>query len=230
MDYFAIECEKVHHGKGREVSDLVKQKQLEYILTRSLVGRYGDYATITKDSIKSALQKMRLSTNEEAIERLYSVFLRLKPFPDVEAALNDLDQFDTKIVLLGNETQEMLDKVVEHAGLSLLSDEIVSVEGSKTYKPDPKAYQHALNHLEKFEKQKILYVSGNTWDVAGAKAFGMKVGWVNRSGQPSFDDNLRDLRPDYEFSGLGEIVELFEEGVSVQDQELPKSLGTSKKE
>ena len=70
-----------------------------------------------------------------------------------------------------------------------------------------------MSHLEIFEKQKILFVSGNTWDVAGAKAFGMKVGWVNRTGQPSFDDNLRDLRPDYEFSNLGEIVELFgEEG------------------
>ena len=138
LNSFAIECDKVHHGKGRDISDLVKQKQLEYVLTRSLVGRYGDYATITKDSIKFALQKMRLSTNEDAIESLYSVFLRLKPFPDVEATLNDLDQFDARIVLLGNETQEMLDKVVENAGLSLLSDEVVSVEGSSRTSPTPR--------------------------------------------------------------------------------------------
>ena len=108
----------------------------------------------------------------------------------------------------------MLDKVVEHAGLSLLSEDIISVEGAQRYKPDPKVYQHALNELEISEKIRLFYVSGNTWDVAGAKAFGFKVGWVNRTKQPSFDDDLLELRPDYEFSSLGEIAKLILEAGS----------------
>jgi 2-haloacid dehalogenase len=92
---------------------------------------------------------------------------------------------------------------VENAGLSLLTEEVVSVEGSRRYKPDPKAYQHVLGHLEIYEKERVHYVSGNTWDVAGAKSFGFKAGWVNRTGQLSFDEELIDFRPDYEFPNLG---------------------------
>jgi 2-haloacid dehalogenase len=208
LNTFTIECDKLSHGKGREILELVEQKQLEYVLTRSLVNRYRDFASITRGAIKFALQKMRLSTSENRIERLYSVFLRLEPFDDVENTLNDLDQINAKVVLFSNGTQEMLDKVVEHAGLSLLSEEVVSAEGAKAYKPDPKAYQHVLNHLEIFEKNKVFYVSGNTWDVAGAKAFGFKVGWVNRTKQHSFDEDLYELRPEYEFSSVGEITKL----------------------
>ncbi len=76
--------------------------------------------------------------------------------------------------------QAMLDKLVERAGLSLLSEDVISVDDAKAYKPSAKAYRHGLDELEIFEKEKIFYVSGNTWDAAGAKAFGFKVGWINR--------------------------------------------------
>jgi 2-haloacid dehalogenase len=199
---FAKENDRFYHKKGEEILDIVREKQLQYALTRSLVGRYKDYDSITKSVIRFALEEMKLEPKENVIEELYLAFLRLEPFPDVDSALNDLDQFGTKVMLLSNGSQEMLDKLVEHAGLSLLADEVVSVEGSRTYKPDPKAYEHALNHLEFFEKRRIFYVSGNPWDVAGAKAFGFRVGWVNRTKQSSFDDEFRDLTPDYEFPTL----------------------------
>jgi 2-haloacid dehalogenase len=32
--------------------------------------------------------------------------------------------------------------------------------------------------------EEILFVSSNAWDAAGAKAFGYRVCWCNRSGQP----------------------------------------------
>lgn len=211
LDSFASECNELIQGKGDEVLEIVKQKQLEYVLTRSLVNKYKDYASITKSAIKFALEKMgHLNTDvSEEIENLYNTFLRLEPFEDVETTLNDLDQVNARVLLLSNGTQEMLDKVVEHAGFSLLKEEVVSVEGTRTYKPDPRSYHHALDHLQIFEKERLLYISGNTWDVAGAKAFGLKVAWVNRSGQPSFDEELLDLRPDYEFTNLGQIKSLF---------------------
>jgi 2-haloacid dehalogenase len=205
---FARECDKLHKGRGEEILESVRQKQLEYVLTRSLVKKYRDYASITKSAIKYSLQKLKLAASEDRIEELFSAFLRLEPFDDVERALNDLDEIGIKVMLLSNGTQEMVDKLVEHARLSLLSEEAVSVEGSGAYKPDPKAYQHALNHLQIFEKQKIFYVSGNPWDVAGARAFGFEVGWVNRTKQSSFDDDFRDLTPNYEFQSLVEMKEM----------------------
>jgi 2-haloacid dehalogenase len=202
---FAKESDRFHRGKGEEILEAVIEKQLEYVLTRSLVGRYKDYGSITRSAIKFALEDMNLAPKENVIEELYSAFLHLKPFPDVVGALNDLDEIGTKVMLLGNASQEMLDKLVEYSGLSLLDEQVVSVEGSKSYKPNTKAYEHALNHLEIFEKQRIFYVSGNPWDVAGAKSFGFRVGWVKRTKQATFDDEFRDLTPDYEFPTLAEM-------------------------
>lgn len=202
---FAAECDKIIQRRGSQLLEAVEQKQLEYVLTRLLVGRYADYASITRGAIRFALRKMGNAPDEKVIDDLFSAFLHLEPFDDVEAALNDMDELDARILLLSNGTQGMLDKLVEHAGLSLLSEEVASVEGARTYKPDPRAYQHGLNHLQIHEKERVLYVSGNTWDVAGAKAFGLRVGWVNRTGQPAFDQELLDLRPDYEFSDLRQI-------------------------
>ena len=208
---FAREASKTHAGKGENLLEIVRRKQLEYIWTRSLFGKYVDFATITKDAIRFGLESLNIPQSPDEMEKLYLVFLHLDPFDDVEAALADLDEANARVAILSNGTQEMLDAVIQNADLDLLSEEVISVEGAKTYKPDPKAYQHALTHLEIFEKSRILYVSGNTWDVAGAKAFGFKVAWVNRTGQPSFDANLQQWRPDYELSSLRELVNLFEE-------------------
>jgi 2-haloacid dehalogenase len=208
---FGAECDKIHHGKGEEILALVKEKQFEYVFARSLAGKYREYDAITKSAIKFALEKMHLKAEDDNVEELYEFFLRLKPFPDAEGALNDLDQIGAKVMLLSNSTQAMLDKLVENAGMTLLADEVVSVEGSGSYMPTPRAFQHALDHLELFEKHKILFVSGNSWNAAGAKAFGFKVGWVNRTKQPVFD--YRDLTPDYEFPTLAELKSLLLAGV-----------------
>jgi 2-haloacid dehalogenase len=209
LNTFALECEKLRPGKGSQILEIVEEKQLEYTWLRSLLGKFKDYASITRDAIKFALKVSEVPYGEDTIEELFSVFLSLKPFDDAERALNDLDEIESlRVVLFSNGTQAMLDKLVENAGLSLLSEEVVSAEGSERYKPDPKAYQHVLNHLELYEKGKALYISSSTWDVAGAESFGFEVAWVNRTGQPSFDDELIDFRPDYEFSSLGELVKM----------------------
>ena len=52
-----------------------------------------------------------------------------------------------------------------------------------TYKPDHAVYQSAVTALE-VPRERILFVSSNGWDVAGAKAFGFQVAWVNRRRQP----------------------------------------------
>jgi 2-haloacid dehalogenase len=36
----------------------------------------------------------------------------------------------------------------------------------------------------KLRKEEILFVSSNSFDVVGAKSFGFKVCWINRTGAP----------------------------------------------
>jgi 2-haloacid dehalogenase len=50
----------------------------------------------------------------------------------------------------------------------------------KTYKPSPRVYALGSEILGA-PAEEILFVSSNSWDVAGAKAFGYQVCWCNRS-------------------------------------------------
>jgi len=205
LNSFAKHADKVHRGRGNEILRIVRQKQIEYAMTRTMLKKYENFELLTRKAIQFALKELRLSSSDESIEKIFSGFLHMNAYKDVADCLSDLDEANMHVAMFSNGTQTMLDKLVEYAGLSLLAEESVSVDGAKTYKPDPKAYSHILTHLEDYEKEKILYVSGNTWDVAGAKSFGFRVGWINRTRQPIFDEALYDLRPDFEFSNLSEI-------------------------
>ena len=210
LDSFASEANRIYRGRGKAISQTVREKQLEFAMTRDIMGKYSNFELLTRSAIEFALKKSGIRRTDAAVERLFSKFLSLRPFKDVAPALNDLDELNVRVAILSNGTQSMLDKLIEKAGLSLLAEDVISVDEAKAYKPSPKAYGLALKELEIFEKEKILYISGNSWDAAGAKAFGFKVGWVNRTKQPLFDEGFYEFRPDYEFPSLASISKLFE--------------------
>jgi 2-haloacid dehalogenase len=209
LDSFASEANRIYRGKGKSISQTVREKQIEFTMTRDIIGKYVNFEVLTRNAIEFALKKAGIRRTDAAVERLYSKFLSLKTFKDVAPVLNDLDDQNIRVAILSNGTQAMLDKLIERAGLSLLSEDVISVDPAKAYKPSAKAYRHGLDELEIFEKERIFYVSGNPWDVAGAKAFGFKVGWINRSKQPLFDEGYYEFRPDFEFPRMDALGEMF---------------------
>jgi 2-haloacid dehalogenase len=209
LDSFAAEANRIHRGKGKAISQIVREKQIEFTMTRDIIGKYANYEVLTRNAIDFALKKTGIKRTDAAIERLFTKYLHLNPFKDVPRVFSTLDESNIRAAILSNGTQFMLDKLIEKGGLSLLSEDVISVDTVKAYKPSPKAYRHGLDELEIFEKERIFYVSSNTWDVAGAKAFGFNVGWVNRTKQPIFDEGLYEFRPDFEFSRMDEILKLF---------------------
>jgi 2-haloacid dehalogenase len=68
----------------------------------------------------------------------------------------------------------------------------------RTFKPHPAVYALGPARLG-LSRETIGFVSSNGWDVAGAKAFGFQVIWVNRQGGPldelgvTADLEVRDL-------------------------------------
>ena len=53
---------------------------------------------------------------------------------------------------------------------------------------------------------RALFVSSNAWDAAGAKAFGYRVCWCNRSGAAA--DDL-GFPPDFTVTGLDRLPDLY---------------------
>jgi 2-haloacid dehalogenase len=189
-------------GRGEALSRQWRAKQLEYTWLRSLMGRYEDFAQVTRDALRYACAALALPLDAAAEAPLLEAYRRLELFPDVRETLAALGT--RKLAILSNGSPEMLAAVVRNAGLDGLIPRVLSVDALRVYKPDPRVYGLAVQALGTFAPQ-TGFVTSNGWDAAGAKAFGFRVFWVNRARAPL--EGL-GLPPDHVIASLAELPAL----------------------
>jgi len=173
---------------GREVtsdpatlSATWRQKQLEYTWLRALMGAYVDFWVVTESALRYTIRRLGLSATEDQVRRLMEAYLALACFPEVAAALERLAGRPRAV--LSNGAPKMLEAAVTGSGLTGHLEHVISVDRVKTYKPSPRVYALGPETLG-IPAGELLFVSSNGWDVAGAKAFGYRVAWCNRTGAP----------------------------------------------
>jgi len=167
--------------KASAVSQLWRQKQLEYTWLRSLMGAHADFRQVTRDGLDYALAAYGVDDPALA-ERLMALYPTLEAYPDVAPCLEALRAAGFATAILSNGEPSMLDAAVTSAGLTALLDRVLSIEEVGIFKPDPRVYQLAVDRLE-VPAEGICFVSTNAWDAAGAAFFGFQVAWMNRFGQ-----------------------------------------------
>jgi 2-haloacid dehalogenase len=182
------------------LSALWRQKQLEYTWLRSLMGRYEDFWAVTESALTFACRRLGLHVDATQRRRLLDAYLALEPFPDARDALGRLR--DLPCAILSNGAPRMLEAAVAHSGLGPHFRAVISVDEVRTFKPHPAVYALGPARLG-LARDAIGFVSSNAWDVAGAKAFGFQVVWVNRQGAP-FDE--LGVTPDLEVRDLGALA------------------------
>jgi len=168
--------------KAEKLSEIWRQKQLQYTWLRSLMGRYVDFWHVTGEALDYALEAVGLDDPMIRAE-LMQHYLNIEAYPEVTAALRRLKDGGFKIAILSNGSPTMLVSAVKSAGLSTLIDATVSVHEVGTFKPHPSVYQLAVDRL-KVPASAICFQSSNAWDAFAAAAFGFRVVWINRFGQP----------------------------------------------
>jgi len=172
-------------GQGAVLSQLWRTKQLEYTWLQSLMATAtqprDDFAAVTALALDYALLALALDLAPGARRQLLDAYLLLTPFADVRAALAALGPRPRWI--LSNGTLAMLDPLVRHNGLDADLDGVLSVDDAGIYKPSPRVYRLAVDRL-RLPPARIGFVSSNCWDAIGAKAFGFKAFWINRTGAP----------------------------------------------
>jgi 2-haloacid dehalogenase len=193
----AARCESCWPGKGAELSQLWRAKQLEYTWQRSLMQRYVPFSTVTREALAYACAALGLDLSVAQMEGLMSEYLRLAMYADVSDSLKNLK---TKQAILSNGSPDMLLPLVENSGLKL--DAVLSVDEVKIFKPAPQVYALAVEKL-KTAKSKIGFVSSNCWDALGAKSYGFEVYWINRLKAPI--DRL-GFQPDRVLTSLGDLA------------------------
>jgi len=165
-------------NKAQGVSDLWRQKQLEYTWLRSLMGSHVDFWQVTQDGLDYALAAHGVD-DAKLKQHLMELYLTLDAYPDVTACLTGLRAGGKATAILSNGNPHMLEAAVGSAGLASLLDQALSIESVGIYKPDRRVYQLAVDELG-VATERICFVSTNAWDASGAAHFGFKVAWLNR--------------------------------------------------
>jgi 2-haloacid dehalogenase len=197
-------AESLFPGKGAALSTAWRAKQLEYTWLRSLMGRYEDFSRVTLSALEWTFELLELQPDDAARRALLDEYRRLATFPEVRPALDALAQAKP-LAILSNGHPDMLNAVVDHNGLrGHFRGGVLSVHPAKVFKPDASVYRIAEDQLG-VPRALMGFVSSNGWDAAGAKTFGFKAFWVNRSGAPV---ERLGVRPDAIVKGLDELVTL----------------------
>ncbi len=193
---FDIHAVAPHHP---ELSQLWRQKQLEYTWLRSLMNRYEDFWSVTEAALRTAAHQLGIDFDEPSLQRLMSGYLAPSLFPDAAIALRNLR--GRPLAILSNGSPKMLEAAVRSNGLDGTFTRVISVDHVKIYKPSARVYALGPEMLG-IAASEILFVSSNAWDAAGAKAFGYQVCWCNR-----FDvaAEWHEFAPDMTVSSLDKI-------------------------
>lgn len=176
-------AEQLYPGKGAALADLWRSKQIEYSFIRSLSGRYKPFWEITRDGLCFAAARLGLELDTVRCNQLMNQYACLSPFPENLGALKALKEAGIPTAILSNGTPEMLEVAIKSAGMHGLFDHVLSVDAVRKYKTSAEAYALAPAAFD-CPAERILFVSSNGWDAAGAGWFGFQTFWINRSGQP----------------------------------------------
>lgn len=177
-----------------------RAKQLEYTFLCSLMESYRDFWRISQQALQFTAERFGLQNSSGERKRLMEAWLHPRPYPEVPWALARLKE-RYPLAVLSNGSPKMLRTGLQRAGLMPHFRWVISVDRVRIYKPSPKVYRLAMNHM-RLQKEAILFVSSNAFDVVGAKNFGFRVCWINRAQGPL--DPLGP-KPDLVVSDLEEL-------------------------
>jgi 2-haloacid dehalogenase len=188
--------------RADRLSQLWRQKQLEYSWVRALTGAHRDFWSLTQEALDYAAAAMG-GLDAQTRARLLSGYETLEAYPDVHPTLAVLKARGVRTAVLSNGSPPMLAKALRSAVIEPLLDAVLSVEAAGVFKTDPRTYALVTSHFG-CAAEEVSFQSSNRWDVAGATKFGFRTVWVNRSAAP---DEYRDLAPALVVKELTQLLE-----------------------
>ncbi len=141
------------------------------------------YREIGRISLSFTLERAGIPHTREEVERLVAEIERLKPFPEVVAALNRLKQ-KYRLVILSNGDPDLLEAIKPHLGFEF--DRVISVAAAGRFKPHAATYRKAADIMAA-RLEEILFVANHAFDCVGAKASGMRTAFIDRRKRPFGD-------------------------------------------
>ena len=182
----ARELAETFGPRAPAAAQLWREKQLEYTFRRALMRSYTDFDTCTLQALRYVSCSFDVALSEADERALLDAYLHLPAFPDVRSGLAKLRGAGYRLVALTNGTERSVRALLENAAIGEYLEAVLSVERVRTFKPDPAVYA-LLDTVRHAGDAPPWLVSGNPFDVIGAKAGGMKAAWLRRDPRRMFD-------------------------------------------
>ena len=138
------------------------------------------YREIGHRAVAHVMDRAGISYTKDEVRSLVGEIERLKPFPEVAAALDRL-RTTYKLVVLSNGDPDMLEAAKRHHGIAF--DRLISVAEAGSFKPDVVTYTKAAELLG-LRMDQILFVANHAFDCIGAKSAGMRTAFIDRRRRP----------------------------------------------
>ena len=198
----AEKCKEKIGDKWESFANYWRTTQLEYTWLRSLMDRHKDFWQVTEDSLDKSMKAFKIESSMKG--ELLDLYKILSTFPEVKEVLNNLKEKNYKLAILSNGTPSLLNELVKSNNLDSIFDDIFSIEEVGIYKPSSKVYDIPVKKF-KIQKDEVVFLSANTWDVSGGGNYGYNSVWVNRNN--NIFDSL-DYIPQNQVKNLGELLDL----------------------
>ena len=195
-------CKDKIGDKWEGFSNYWRSTQLEYTWLRSLMNRHKDFWQVTEDSLDKSMKAFNI--NPSMRNELLNLYKILSPFKEVPEVLKALKEKNYKLAILSNGTPALLNELVKSNNLEKIFDDLFSIEQVGIYKPNSKVYDMPIKKYQ-IQKNEVVFLSANTWDVSGAGNYGYNSIWVNRN--KNIFDKL-DYLPKNIIKDLNQLLEI----------------------
>ena len=138
------------------------------------------YREIGERAVAFVMDRAGISYTQDDVRFLVAAIERLKPFPEVPAALDRL-RTRYKLAVLSNGDPDMLETARAYHGIAF--DRIISVAEANAFKPHHRTYETAAS-LMGVAREEILFIANHAFDCIGAKATGMRTAFIDRRRRP----------------------------------------------
>jgi len=142
--------------------------------------RHTPYREIGHISLDHVLTRAGIEHSMEEVRTLVAAIERLRPFPEVPAALERLRR-RYRLAVLSNGDPDMLEAAKAHHGIAF--DAVISVAEANAFKPHVATYTRAAEILG-VRMDEVLFVANHDFDCVGAKAAGMRTAFIDRRRRP----------------------------------------------
>lgn len=198
----ASEIEAAFPEKGAAFVKLWFAQTQRYCFQNGMMGRHVPWSELVRAAFKFTCAELGMAVGDDVRDRWIEADTRLPVYAEAPVALRRLARrFD--LYVLSMASPWMIEKSQANAGIAGHFKGLISTEAHKVYKPGRAAYELGVREIG-VAADEVAFVSGNSFDVLGAKNSSLPSIWMRRYGQ-ALDD--LGLAPDLVVKNLNEMAD-----------------------